>query len=278
MLDVQVNSSGNEEHLVSQTAPTPILELNQVLSELVSGIKNILGNDVLAVYLQGSFAVGDWDAGSDVDFLVVLEHEIPEDLLPELQAMHSRIYALPSTWAQHLEGSYISQKVLRESDTSIPLWYLNNGSQQLIQDTHCNTLVVRWTTREYGIPLFGVESKALIEPVSEAGLRLEVEKVMRDWTKEVLAQPDQLKNRWVQHYTVLSYCRMLQTLQTARIESKRSAAIWGSEHLEPYWKNLIAKAWEEHVKQRQNVKLLAEPEDAEQTLAFVQYVLDFRIF
>jgi Domain of unknown function (DUF4111)/Nucleotidyltransferase domain len=258
---------------MSQTFPTSLLELNEVLDELVSNIKSILDKSLTAVFLQGSFAAGDWDAGSDVDFLVVLENELPENLLPELQAMHGRIYALPSPWAQHLEGSYISQKVLREMDTSIRLWYLDNGSQRLVQDIHCNTLVVRWTTREYGIPMFGVASKTLIEPISEDALRLEVQKKMRDWTNEVLAQPDQLKNRSEQQYTVLSYCRMLQTLHTARIESKRSAAIWGQQYLELEWRELIARAWKEHSKQRENYKLLADLEDVKKTLEFVQYAL-----
>jgi predicted nucleotidyltransferase len=258
---------------MDQPFPTPILELNEVLHELVSGIKSILDKSLVAVFLQGSFALGDWDAGSDVDFLVVLENELPENLLPELQTMHGRIYALPSPWAQHLEGSYISKKVLRESDTSIRLWYLDNGSQRLVQDIHCNTLVVRWTTREYGIPMFGVTSKTLIEPISEDALRLEVRIILQDWAKEISAHPDQVKNRWLQQYIVLSYCRMLQTLHTARIESKRSAAIWGQQYLESEWRELIARAWEEHSKQRENYKLLADLEDVEKTLQFVQYAL-----
>lgn len=260
---------------MSQTFPTPNLELNEVLHELVSGIKSVLDKNLVAVFLQGSFALGDWDAGSDVDFLVVLENELPENLLPELSAMHGRIYALPSPWAQHLEGSYISQKVLREMDTSIRLWYLDNGSQRLVQDIHCNTLVVRWTTREYGIPMYGVTSKTLIEPIPEDALRLEVSTVMQGWAKDISARPDQVKNRWFQHYTVLSYCRMLQTLQTARIESKRSAAIWGQQYLESEWRELIAKAWKEHSKQRENYKLFADLEDVEKTLEFVQYALEF---
>jgi predicted nucleotidyltransferase len=258
---------------MTQISPTPILELNEVLHELVSSIKSILDKSLVAVFLQGSFALGDWDAGSDVDFLVVLDNELPENLLPELQAMHARIYALPSPWAQHLEGSYISQKVLHEMDTRIRLWYLDNGSQRLVQDIHCNSLVVRWITREYGIPMFGVTSKTLIEPISEDALRLEVQKKLYDWTNKILAQPDQLKNRSEQQYTVLSYCRMLQTLQTARIESKRSAAFWAQQHLESRWKDLIARAWKDHAKQRENYKLLADLDDVEKTLEFVQYAL-----
>lgn len=50
---------------------TPYPELNQVLDELVSRIEQILGSSFVGAYLQGSFAVGDFDRHSDVDFIVV---------------------------------------------------------------------------------------------------------------------------------------------------------------------------------------------------------------
>jgi hypothetical protein len=38
--------------------PTPDPELNAVLQELVTGIRAVLGDNFIAAYLQGSFAVG----------------------------------------------------------------------------------------------------------------------------------------------------------------------------------------------------------------------------
>jgi hypothetical protein len=42
-------------------SPTPYADLNQVLRELVSRIIDVLENDFVGAYLQGSFAVGDFD-------------------------------------------------------------------------------------------------------------------------------------------------------------------------------------------------------------------------
>src|SRR5438874_13306026 len=50
---------------------TPFDDLNQLLVELVAGAKEALGDSFCGAYLQGSFAVGDADAHSDVDFIVV---------------------------------------------------------------------------------------------------------------------------------------------------------------------------------------------------------------
>jgi predicted nucleotidyltransferase len=258
-------------------APTSVPELNDVLLELISSIQKILGTHFLAAYLQGSFALGDWDLHSDVDFLIVLQNEMPDSLLPELQAMHQRIYTLPSVWAQHLEGSYISQKVLHDNITSLPLWYLDNGSRELILDTHCNTLVTRQTTREHGITLAGVNAKTLIELVPTDQLKLEVRAVMREWGASILESPSKISTRWYQQFAVISYCRMLETLRTGQIKSKRSAAIWGQQHLESRWHHLIATAWQEHAKQRENYKVLADPEEVSQTLEFICYALEHEL-
>ena len=95
------------------TLPTPYAELNAVLLELVALVRDALGANFIGAYLQGAFAVGDFDAYSDVDFLVVVEEDIADAQLPQLQALHGDVFQLPSAWAQHLEGSYIPRDALR---------------------------------------------------------------------------------------------------------------------------------------------------------------------
>jgi predicted nucleotidyltransferase len=145
--------------------PTPYHDLNGVLAELVASIRAILGLDFIGAYLQGSFAIGDFDEHSDVDFIVAIERELTAEQVQALQVMHGRIYRLESYWAQHLEGSYFPREVLRRKTEPVQeLWYLDNGSQALVRATHCNTLVVRWTTRQRGVTLAGPPPEALIDP------------------------------------------------------------------------------------------------------------------
>src|SRR5438094_9244530 len=91
---------------------TPFDDLNQLLVELVAGAKEVLGDSFCGAYLQGSFAVCDADAHSDVDFIVVTEGEVTPEQQAELQALHQTLYALPRLWAQHLERSYTPRKPL----------------------------------------------------------------------------------------------------------------------------------------------------------------------
>ena len=61
---------------------------------------------------------------------------------------------------------------------------------------------------------------------------------MGEWGEDILADEDGLDNGWRQPYVVLSYCRMLHTLQTGRVESKRARRDGEAEGADP--KELIA--------------------------------------
>jgi predicted nucleotidyltransferase len=216
--------------------PTPDPELNAVLSELVTSIRGILQDNFIAAYLQGSFAVGDWDQDSDIDFLVAIDHEIPETDLQALQTMHARIYNLEIGWAKYLEGSYFPRELLKRADPSrAPLLYLDNSHDQLIRSDHDNSLVVRWVVREHGITLAGPGPDELIDPVSADELRQEIRAVMHGWAKDIFAGRWEMNNQWAQPFAVLTYCRMLHTLQTGRIESKPAGARWAKSALDSRW-------------------------------------------
>ena len=59
---------------------TPYPELNCVLRGLVEDVRVALGEAFVGAYLQGSFAVGDFDQHSDVDFVIAVRDELTERL------------------------------------------------------------------------------------------------------------------------------------------------------------------------------------------------------
>jgi predicted nucleotidyltransferase len=257
--------------------PTSDRELNAVLHELVGSVQAILGENLIGAYLQGSFAVGDWDVHSDVDFVVATTDDLSDAELSALQALHGRIYDRDSHWAQHLEGSYIPAAVLKRHDpANTPLWFLDNTHRALARSTHDNTLVVRWVVREYGIPLAGPHPHTLVDPVPADDLRREVAAKMDYWAQLIFADPKEMDNRWYQPYAVLSYCRMLHTLETARIVSKLTGARWAQSTLDPRWAGLIERAWAERPHPALKIRQKADPDDFELTLAFIRYALDLR--
>ena len=255
--------------------PTPFPELNGVLLEWLNGIQTVLGADLTAAYLQGSFAGGDFDADSDVDFLVAIRAELTDAQLSALQFLHARIYDLHSPWAQHLEGSYFPEAALRRfGPTGAQPWYLDNCSKVLVRSSHDDTQVVRWVTREHGIPLVGPDPGTLIDPVTADDLRREVLETMREWGVEILDGRYRLENRWAQPFAVLIYCRMLHTLHTGTIGSKLAGAQWAKEALDDRWAGLIERAWNERPDPSLKVRQLADPDDTRRTLDFIRYALE----
>jgi predicted nucleotidyltransferase len=257
------------------THPTPDLELNWVLRELVTSIQAILGDNFTGAYLQGSFALGDWDFFSDVDFIIAIEHEVSAAELEALQAMHARIYKLESRWAMHLEGSYIPREILRRAgSTRIPVQYLDNTFSWLVPSDHDNTLVVRWVMREHGVTLAGPDPKTLIDPLPPDDLRQEVLAIMRGWAEQIFADPAQINNRFYQPFAVLNYCRMLFTQHTGTVGSKPGAARWAQEVLEARWRDLIQRAMDERAYPSLRVRQPADAQDFKRTLEFIAYTLE----
>lgn len=255
--------------------PTSNPELNTVLHEFVKSVQEILKDNFVSAYLQGSFAIGDWDNDSDVDFTIAIENDLSDTDLQALQIMHARIYNLESEWAKHLEGSYFPKNILKNSNSvKKELWYLDNTFDKLALSDHDNTLVVRWVVREYGITLAGNPPKDLIDPVPANDLRKEIFSTMQEWGNEIISGQWKMSNKWAQPFAVLMYCRMLHSLNTGRIASKLSGAQWAKNALDNRWNGLIQQAWDERPNPSLKVRQPAEAGEVKETIEFVRYAIE----
>ena len=253
---------------------TPYTQLNSVVDDLVSSVRAALGDSFVGAYLQGSFAVGDFDDHSDVDFVIAVRDELSDDQIAALQDIHKRVFALDSEWARHLEGSYFPVAILRDSHRAgEPVWYLDHGSQSLVRSDHCNTLVVRSILRERAIILAGSSPATLVDLVPVDALRREIRHTIRDWGQQILDDPDRYRNRFYQGFIVLSYARMLHDLIEGRPGSKRAGAAWAKATLDPEWSSLIDRAWGGRPNPAASVREPADPIDFESTLRFVKFVM-----
>jgi hypothetical protein len=256
--------------LLAISGPTPFPELDAVLGELVVGARAVLGASFCGAYLHGSFAIGDADEFSDVDFVVVTHGELTAGEQRGLCELHRRLHALETPWAQHLEGSYIPREHLRQMDWSRRrFFFLDNGASDLVWDAHCNTAVTRWLVRERGVTLAGPDPRTLVDPVTAADLRREARARVReyaDWAHELA-----VLSRWQQPYLVLTFCRLLFTLATGRVAAKREAGEWGLEALDAEWAGLIRQALADRADPWERVSQPAEPGAAARTVAFGDY-------
>jgi hypothetical protein len=280
-----------------QRGPTPFEDLNTVLTHFLEEVRKVLGDNFVGAYLQGSFAVGDADEHSDCDFMVAIERDLTADEIARLDSVHKSIHALPyEPWRHRLEGSYAPVAVLRRltaeprdppgemrgpdwTDPGLggaparwyPFVYLDHGLQQTARSAHDNTQVVRWSLREKGVVLAGPDPKTLIDPVSPAMLREEVVETM-NLVNRLGLEPMSMK-AWTSFWVGL-HCRMLHTLATGRVGSKKASTAWALEHLDARWKPLIERAQAIKEGSRETAMELPDPADVEETRAFARYALD----
>lgn len=255
------------------TYPTPYPDVNALLDALLGGVRSVLGNELVGMYIHGSLASGDFDPDrSDLDFLVVTRDALPAETMSALAAMHARIAASTLKWRRNYEGSYIPQRAVRRHDPA-GSWYPRievdgtfgpdeHGSEWIIQ---------RHVIREHGIALAGPSPETLIDPVSPDDLRTAVSRLLHEWWMPQLQNPFRLTTGFhgaseYQAYAVLTMCRALYTLEFGAIPSKPQAARWAQKTLGGRWVGLIesALAW------RHGVDL----DRRDEVLEFIRYTLE----
>ena len=134
---------------------------------------------------------------------------------------------------------------------------------------HCNHAFVRWQTREHGITLAGPRPSELIEVVPPEAMREEMRAALPRVVPDLLSWAT-LDIAWVQRILVATVCRMLYTLDTAEVTSKRLALEWAIGRFEPEWEPLLSQV----IADRQLGLVLDEaprPGSVDRSLAFVEH-------
>jgi hypothetical protein len=259
----------------------PYPELRDVLKIFVKEVSAELGENRLGIYLIGSIASGDFDLDSDVDFLVVTNTDLTETNMKRLQDIQIKIHDIDCYPAKHLEGSYISISDLNNWSTigQRKFYYFDNGSTTYELSTHDNQWHVRWILRERGITLLGQRPETILQPIPLDKMFSEIKttmlQVLKFFQDEIDGPLSFWNSRFGQSFAVLTYCRMLHTLHTGTVESKKAGMKWAKQFVEPKWVRIIDQAWKEREGVRFLVKIRqrAEPALLYETLAFIKYAV-----
>ena len=229
---------------MTRSGRTAFPELDEVLDDLAARAQSILAGNFVGAYLQGSFALGDADVESDCDFIVVTHARVSAEQEARLRALHDELPTRDGYWTRRLEGSYAPKDELRSlAAMGTPWLYIDNGWREMQWSTHCNTEIVRWTLREYGVTLRGPEPTRLVDVVPAEALRAVVRRGVATFLPDLLSWT-RLDIAWSQRYAVATLCRMLYTAETGRVASKKASMLWAEDHLELAWRPLIERARE----------------------------------
>lgn len=265
----------------SRVPDHPYPELREVLSTFVNEISSELADNLIGVYLVGSIATGDFDLDSDVDFIVLTSTALTETNIKSLQEIQVKINNIDCYPAKHLEGSYISIYDLTNWDTvgEKELYYFDNGSTSFEQSIHDNKWHVRWILRERGVTLIGQRPETIMPSIPLSELSNEIKTTMLQDMKafeDEINRPRSFWNsRFGQSFAVLTFCRMLHTLNSGTVQSKKAAVEWAKQMVAPKWVDIIDQAWSEREGVRFLVKIRqrAEQKMLNETLEFMKYAV-----
>jgi predicted nucleotidyltransferase len=244
-----------------------------VLSRLLAQLQNLLGEQLVGLYLDGSLATGDFDAASDIDFVVVLHDEPSAPLFVQLQALHDDLASLDSPYKHDLEGSYLSKAALRRYDPALTrAANLKRGPTERLKWVELDEswLTHRFILRQRGIVLFGPPLASLIDPISPDDLRQQMQQVLAKYAQWTFDNQQHITTSGFQSYLVLTFCRICYTLSRGDVASKKVASDWAQQTLEQTWQPLIEQAWQD----RQQPNRPTTATELAATLDFVRYVID----
>jgi hypothetical protein len=218
---------------------TPYPELDGVVHEIVEHAADVLGGNLVGGYLEGSFALGAGDQYSDVDFIVVMKTPLEHHAEARLRAFHRELPTRQEHWAQHVEGSYaLLDDLLDPVGTGREWLFIDHGHADMTWDTHGNDMVHRWVLREHGIVVHGPSPTDVVAPVGPVDLQREARSELDGLLPALLSWLD-LDIAWAQRYLVITYCRVLFTIEEGSVASKPAALRWAARTLDPTWRTLV---------------------------------------
>jgi len=219
---------------------TEYVEINNLLQTFNAKIQAILGNRLVGVYLYGSLVWGDFDYDiSDIDLLVVTTMDVNGNDFTNLDVLHNDLIKAFKDWENRIEIAYISQSALKTFKTQTSkIAVISPGEAFNTKDAGTDWLLNCYFIREKNIPLFGPDSRTIIEPITKDEFIAAVK-------KQALAWEDWITNtrnsRQYQSYAILTMSRALYALHNGEQASKKKAALWAQKKF-PKWANLIKDA------------------------------------
>ncbi len=223
-------------------------DVQVLLCTVTQGLIDLLGQELVGLYVRGSLATGDFDPEtSDVDLFAVVGHPLRPALFDRLRRWHEALAHEDIPYVRELEITYVDRENARRFRAGRRFPTLERGGALRWTQHGANWVLERWVVREHGIPLVGPEPSTLIDPITPAQMRAAVRERMRDWMAwaEDETDPDWAFPLSHKAYVVETMCRALYTTEHGTWMSKPAAVAWAQSALPEPWRTWVkrSRAW-----------------------------------
>jgi predicted nucleotidyltransferase len=211
-----------------------------LLDDLVASIEAVLGDELVGIYLYGSYVSGGFDPGvSDLDLVAVTGADVDVIDLGGLERMHGDFIGRHPDWTDRIEVVYVGLAALRSFGTSPgPLAVTSPGEPFHLRDEPLIDWLQNWyLIRETGVALVGPPAAAIVPPIAWS----EFVAAAARYAAEISDRSLSTASAGSAAYAVLTMCRAFMTVAGQEHGSKQAAAAWTRERL-PEWAWLIDAA------------------------------------
>ena len=246
---------------------TPYQDINDLLAEWTEGVKDILGETVIGLYLSGSLTYGAFvPERSDIDLQAVVRLALNEHELESIEHLHKALNERHPAWKGRVDCSYVPLELMQEilpPKTPRPWW----GFDTLYAAAPAGNewIINHYFLSKHGVALHGPDFNRLIPPLDLHEVRkASARDLFKEWEPKI-QKPEWLANPHYQSYLVLNLCRILFTAVGSGPGSKKVAAEW-TKRTYPEWRNLIEQA-----EQWRYGKEMKRSDDA---IAFIRFAIE----
>lgn len=226
--------------------------LDSITTAFVDNSRNILGDNLLGIYLHGSAVLGCFnEKKSDIDLLVVVNTEIPNEI--KCQYMDMVVALNKDAPKKGIEFTIVRKSVCKPFIYPTPFelhfsvmhlqWFTTNPQDYINKMNGTDKDLAAHFTIIYhrGKCLYGKEIPEIFEEVNKNyyldSIRCDIENA----AEEILENPT---------YIILNLCRVLAYKRSGFVLSKKEGGDWGIHNLPDKYHSLILQALEEYTSEK----------------------------
>ncbi|MDD4164574.1 MAG: nucleotidyltransferase domain-containing protein [Eubacteriales bacterium] len=204
-----------------------INNLQSSIDLMIKRIKDILGENMLSVYLYGSVSLGDFRLGwSDIDILCLCKSTITDEQANKLLNLRQVLLAeYPgNSYFRLFEGGFLTEEAFINKTTDRVVYWGTSG--QKITDSYYFDAFSMAELKDYGMVSCGEDRRKLFAYPTREELTEDIKRLYDSVRKNAQTTQKNISNAgWM-----LDIARCLYTLKTGNIIAKTASGEWVIEN------------------------------------------------